>query len=81
MTCVENISEVEHDGYMFVVWVPKSSLGTGTFPTLLPKAWRVHHENYNVFQDAGSTQPGGIRPGQSGENQGEGSSKLSTCCK
>merc|ERR1711934_1095804 len=27
-------------------------------------------------QDAGSTQPGGIRPGQSGENQGEGSSKL-----
>lgn len=32
-------------------------------------------------QDAGSTQPGGIRPGQSGENQGEGSSKLSTCCK
>jgi len=32
-------------------------------------------------QDGGSTQPGGIRPGQSGENEGSNGGKLSTCCK
>lgn len=32
-------------------------------------------------QDGGNTQPGGIRPGQSGENEGGNGGKLSTCCK
>jgi len=32
-------------------------------------------------QDGGNTQAGGIRPGQSGENEGGNGGKLSTCCK
>merc|ERR1712241_737943 len=31
--------------------------------------------------DGAATQPGGMRPGQSGENEGSNGGKLSTCCK
>ena len=41
---------------------------------------RICHQKL-IFQDGGNTQPGGIRPGQSGENEGGNGGKLSTCCK
>ena len=52
-----------------------------TYSIFLPHlVGRICHQK-QFFQDGGNTQPGGIRPGQSGENEGGNGGKLSTCCK